>query len=98
MAQPTVSISSPTGNTAVPCTASGSAQPSAGYTLQGMTYTIDSAPGGQITNFVAMGGSWSFTLSTTDCPTVGDSYLLTVYAGDDSGAFGMDSVQITRTS
>ncbi len=98
MAQPTVSISTPSGNTAIPCTASGSAQPSAGNTLSGMAYQVDGGQMNPFTNFVPGGGAWSFQLTVSDCPTVGLCYQLTVYAGDTSGNFGTDSVTFTRTS
>jgi hypothetical protein len=98
MAQPTVSISAPSGNTAIPSTASGSAQPSAGNTLAGMAYQIDGGQMNPFTNFVPGGGAWSFQLTVADCMTIGQNYQLTVYAGDTSGNFASDSVNFTRTS
>jgi hypothetical protein len=98
MPQPTVSISTPTGNTAIPCTASGNAQPVSGDTLVAMGYQIDTGPINPISHFIPAGGAWSFTLTVTDCPVVGTNYLLTVYAGDSSGTFNTDSVNFVRTS
>lgn len=99
MPQPTVTISSPTGNTAVPCTASGNASPSAGQTLGGMAYQIDNGPMRSFTGLIPAGGAWSFPLTTTDCPTVNATYLLTVYAGQyPGGGMNTDSTHITRTA
>jgi hypothetical protein len=65
-----------------------------------MVYQIDSNPTNALpaADYTAAGGSWQFTLSTTDCPHVGTAYLLTVYAGDSSGNFNHDSISFTRTS
>jgi hypothetical protein len=100
MAQPTVNITAPIGNTAVPVGATGTAQPSAGYQLCGMGYQIDSGsinplPAGA---FAAAGGPWNFQLQPTDCPCIGTQYVLTVWVGDSSGNFNSDSVNFTRTS
>jgi hypothetical protein len=100
VAQPTVTISSPTGNTAIPTGATGNASPSAGYQLSGMAYQIDSGSVNSLpsTAYPAGGGVWNFQLQTSDCPTIGQQYLLTVYAGDTSGNFNTAAVTITRTS
>ncbi len=96
-----VTISTPSGNTPVPCTVSGNAQPDAGQTLCGMGYQINAGPINSLpsTSYTPTGGSYSFTLQTSDCPTVGQAYLLTVYAGETpSGNFANDSDNIVRTS
>ncbi len=98
MAQPTVSISTPSGSTAIPCTASGTAAPSPGKTLVAMGYQINSGPIHPINNFTSGGGPWNFQLTQSDCPVIGANYLLTVYAGQDSGDFGTDAVNFTRSS
>src|SRR5262245_57575767 len=98
MAQPTVNISAPTGNTPIPCQASGTAFPSPGKTLAGMAYQIDSGPTKPIQNYNPNGGNWFFGLTPMDCPVVGKTYLLTVYAGDNSGNLGHGTSVFTRTS
>src|SRR5262245_2234806 len=98
MAQPTVGITNPTGSTALSCLATGFAQPTSGNALAGMGYQINTGPINSFGNFPPGGGSWSFTLTANDCPTVGATYLLTVYAGDTSGHFGTASVSFRRQS
>src|SRR6187200_3352583 len=99
MPQPTVTITTPTSNTAIPTPASGTAFPSAGQTLAGMAYQIDNGPINSFPGFTPNGGNWGFTLTTSDCPTVNATYLLTVYAGQmPGGGMNTDSTHITRTS
>jgi hypothetical protein len=98
MAQPTVHIFLPSGTTAIPCLATGTAFPSPGHVLVGMAYQINNGPVNQFGTFIPSGGSWSFPLTTVDCPIVGANYLLTVYAGENSAEFGTDSVNFIRTS
>src|SRR5438128_1935237 len=100
MPQPTVSISTPAGNTAVPCAASGTAAPSeAGQTLAAMGYQIGTGSIKAFTSFLPGGDGWSLQLTLADCPTVGASYLLTVYAGESpAGRMGTASSLIVRIS
>jgi hypothetical protein len=98
MAQPTVNISAPGSSTAIACTASGNAAPSPGNTLSGMGYQIDSGPINGFQSFNPNGGLWSCGLTPNDCPVVGNTYLLTIYAGDSSGNFNNTSTTFTRTS
>jgi len=98
MAQPTITISAPPANTPIPCQASGTAFPSPGKTLTGMAYQIDSGPINPIQNYNPNGGNWSFGLTPMDCPVVGKTYLLTVYAGDSSGNVNHVTSTFTRTS
>src|SRR6516164_8641118 len=97
MAQPTITISAPRGNTPIPCQASGTASPSPGKTLTGMSCQIDSGPLIPIQNYNPNGGNWSCALTQMDCPVVGKTYLLTVYAGDSSGNFNHATSTFTRT-
>jgi hypothetical protein len=95
-----VVISSPSGNTPVPCTVSGTATPSAGNTLGGMGWSINGGSAqGVITNFPPGGGQWSFTLPASACPQQGQDYTLEVTAGEmPGGDFTSDSDSIIPTN
>jgi hypothetical protein len=98
MPQPTVGIANPAGTSAVPATAAGFAQPTAGNNLTGMAYKVNAGPLNAIGNFPPGGGGWSFALRVMDCPVIGATYLLTVFAGDSSGNFNTASVSFVRVS
>jgi hypothetical protein len=99
MPQPSVGIVNPVGATVIAVTATGFAQPTAGNSLAGMGYQINAGPIKSFGGFPPGGGSWTFLLTTSDCPTVGIGYVLTVYAGESpSGNFNHASVNFVRTS
>lgn len=98
MPQPAITITAPSGSTAIPCTATGTAYPSTGARLVGVAYQINLGPIRPVASFTPTGGTWSHTLTAFDCPTIGLNYLLTVYAGQDTGDIGSTSVNFTRSS
>jgi hypothetical protein len=100
---PTVTITAPTGGSiAIPFPATGTVTNVTGN-LQGVGYLVMPGPGNILSipagNILAIQGgfSWSFQLTAQDCPGVGGTYTLTVFAGDNSGV-GSDAKSFVRGS
>jgi hypothetical protein len=100
MPGPTVTITAPIGNVqGVPAT-TGTATAAQGLMVTGLCYQVNGGPVTQIPvptppqNSV----SWNQQMNASDCPNINVPYLLTVYAGDNTGAVGMGSSNFTRLS
>jgi hypothetical protein len=81
---------------AIPYTVNGTTTLSGGATsVVAMSYQMNN---GTRKPIMPPYGSFSFTISTTDCPTVGASYTLTVWADDNMGGTDHPSFNFTRSS
>jgi hypothetical protein len=97
MPGPTVVINAPLGNVPAPITARGFAMPNPSTaTVVGLGYQVNAGPIIHVS--ATQLPNWTIQLTNSDAPQVGVTYLLTVYAGDNTGAFATASCNFTRTS
>jgi hypothetical protein len=65
--------------------------------ITSMAYQIDGGTLNFFSTFNSAAGTWYFDLTSSDCPTVGDSYTLTVH-GYTSETSTESSVDFTRSA
>ena len=95
---PSISVSSPSGAVAGIPSTQGSASTTDAGGVTGAAYQVNTGPMQMLVQGSGQPSvSWNQALTSSDCPDVGVTYTITIYAGDHTGV-NMCSTTFCRTS